>query len=510
MIRPGEAELLRVYIAESDKYQGKPLYEVIVSQARERKMAGATVLRGLEGFGIHSHLHSAHILRLSVSLPLVVEIVDTAEKIEAFLPSLSEWLGEGMATVERVRVVAHHPPQAESAPSPVVSEDTPSTPAAAGHSFKPVTQKDSPMEEILVGLGDRQYPIRIGCDCVAALGAQAREALPRCDRIAVVSNPEIARLHGAAVLESLCQAGFNAELIEIPEGEAQKTVETVHRIWDHLIEHGYTRQSALVALGGGVVGDMTGFAAATYMRGIEFIQVPTTLLAMVDSSVGGKTGVNLTRAKNSVGAFWQPKLVFMDLVFLRTLPVEEFRSGFAEVIKHGVIRDADYFEFLEKNRERIFALDGEALVRVVAGSCRVKADVVAHDEREAGLRAILNFGHTVGHALEALSGYGQVRHGEAVAIGMVAAARIARAMGVCTDEALTGRLERLIETSGLPACIQGLELQAVLDRMKSDKKVLDGHLRFVLPVKMGEVVIRNDVPREILSRVIEEMGALRH
>jgi 3-dehydroquinate synthase len=507
MIGSGEAELLRVYISESDKYQGKPLYEVIVGQARERKMAGATVLRGLEGFGVHSHLHSAHILRLAVSLPLVIEIVDTPEKIEAFLPNLSEWLGEGMATVERVRVVAHRPPRAEPASPPAASGNTPILSTGAGHSGA-ATQKDSHMEEIIVGLGDRQYPIRIGCDCVAELGAQAREALPRCDRIAVVSNPEIARLHGGAVLESLRQAGFNAELVEIPEGEAQKTVETVHRIWDHLIEHGYTRQSALVALGGGVVGDMTGFAAATYMRGIAFIQVPTTLLAMVDSSVGGKTGVNLTRAKNSVGAFWQPKRVFMDLAFLRTLPIEEFRSGFAEVIKHGVIRDAGYFEFLEKNLERIFALDGAAMTHVVAGSCRVKADVVAHDERESGLRAILNYGHTVGHAIEALSGYGQVRHGEAVAIGMVAAARIARAIGVCTDEALTDRLERLIEASGLPARIQGLELQAVLDRMKSDKKVLDGCLRFVLPVKLGEVVIRNDVPRDVLSRVIEEMGAL--
>ena len=364
------------------------------------------------------------------------------------------------------------------------------------------------MDEVVVGLGERRYPIRIGSNCAAQLGDGVRDALPRCDRLLVVSDPEIARLHASPVLDSLRGAGFLVELLEIPEGEVYKTVATTERIWDHLITRGYTRQSAAVALGGGVVGDVTGFAAAAYMRGIEFVQVPTTLLAMVDSSVGGKTGVNHPRAKNVIGAFWQPRLVFMDMAFLETLPPEEFRSGFAEVIKHGVIRDADYFAFLEERLDAIFALDHEALAHTVKVSCEIKSAVVAADEREGGLRAILNFGHTLGHALEALGGYGGLRHGEAVAVGMVGAARIAERMGLTSEE--TGaRLRKLVARSGLPSRFPDLGVDSVLDRLKSDKKVRDGRVRFVLPTRIGDVVIRDDVPRGIIADTIREMGGGR-
>lgn len=362
------------------------------------------------------------------------------------------------------------------------------------------------MREVIVGLGSRQYPITIGCNVTQMLGERARAALPDCKRLAIVSHPGIYTLHGDSVRNALVEAGFTVDVVEIPEGENHKTVASTEKIWDFLIRGGHTRQSALLALGGGVVGDICGFAAATFMRGVPFIQAPTTLLAMVDSSVGGKTGVNHPLAKNMIGAFWQPRLVFMDLAFLQTLPVEEFRSGFAEVIKHGIIRDASYFAFLESHHKAIFALEPEPLAEVVAGSCEIKADVVARDEREGGLRAILNYGHTVGHAIEALAEYGNVRHGEAVAEGMVAAARIGEQLNMISAD-LTERVIALLKQSGLPVTLPDLAVGDILDRLQSDKKVRDGKVRFVLPTQMGEVTIRDDVPREIIRQVLLEMGA---
>ncbi|MBN1866175.1 3-dehydroquinate synthase [Candidatus Sumerlaeota bacterium] len=363
------------------------------------------------------------------------------------------------------------------------------------------------MEEIVVGLGERKYPIRIGCECARELGGQVRAALPRCDRLMVVTNPDIARLYAEPVLESLRATGLAVDLFEIPEGESSKCIAVLETIWDRLIRSGFTRQSALVALGGGVVGDVAGFAAATYMRGIDVVQVPTTLLAMVDSSVGGKTAVNHPLAKNIVGAFWQPRLVFMDIAFLRTLPVEEFRSGFAEVIKHGVIRDAEYFRFLEEDLDRIFALDGDTLGRVVRVSCEIKASVVEEDERESGLRAILNCGHTLGHAIEALGGYGEgSRHGEAVAVGMLAEARVAERLGLIDAESVA-RIQHLLERSGLPVRCPAFPVAEIVDRLKSDKKVRDGRVTFVLPSGIGWVATRNDVPRDLIAEILIEMGA---
>lgn len=362
------------------------------------------------------------------------------------------------------------------------------------------------MEEVLVGLGERQYPIHLGTDCVEVLGQKTRERLPKANRLLIVTQPEINKLYGNLVQESLEKVGFSVERMEIPDGEQAKSMETAGKIWDYLIQNGYTRQSALVALGGGVVGDLTGFAAACYMRGIPFVQVPTTLLAMVDSSVGGKTGVNHPLAKNIIGAFWQPALVFMDMAFLHTLPAPEFRSGFAEVIKHGMIQDPDYFMYLEGNIDGIYAITPEVVQHVVSVSCRVKAAVVEQDEREQGLRAILNFGHTLGHAVEALTDYGKVRHGEAVAMGMLAATRIAERRGM-VDAALIERLEALVAGSGLPIHFPALGPEAILEKMQTDKKVMDSKLRLILPIKLGEVDIYNDVEPECILDVLKEMGA---
>jgi len=253
------------------------------------------------------------------------------------------------------------------------------------------------------------------------------------------------------------------------------------------------------------VGDLTGFAAATYMRGIPFVQVPTTLLAMVDSSVGGKTGVNHPLGKNMIGAFHQPLLVFVDLGCLRTLAPVEFRAGFAEVVKHGVIRERGFFDFCESEREALFALEPQALQRAVRTSCAVKADVVSADEREAGLRAILNFGHTVGHAVESLTNYSLYKHGEAVAIGMVAAGRLAARMGRF-EPAEQERIERLLAQSDLPVRIPAqLETDAVIERLSKDKKVRGGRVRFVLPEAIGRVFIESDFSPAMLREVIEAM-----
>ncbi|HBF35236.1 TPA: 3-dehydroquinate synthase, partial [Candidatus Sumerlaeota bacterium] len=320
------------------------------------------------------------------------------------------------------------------------------------------------MKEITVGLGDRSYPILINETLTAEMANRIHQALPGCDRLVLITNATVGGHYAASTIALLESAGLRVDTVEIPDGETAKNTRVVDTIWDFLIDHACTRQSALAALGGGVVGDITGFAAACYMRGIDFVQIPTTLLSMVDSSVGGKTGVNHPRAKNVIGAFWQPRLVCINTATLHTLPVEEFRSGFAEVIKHGVIRDSGYFGYLEDHLDAIFALDTRTLEQVVAGSCQIKSEVVSKDEREGGLRAILNFGHTVGHAVEALGDYGSIRHGEGVAVGMVAAAEISHRMNLC-DARTVQRITALIERSQLPTQLPGhLTAEAVLER----------------------------------------------
>jgi 3-dehydroquinate synthase len=292
--------------------------------------------------------------------------------------------------------------------------------------------------------------------------------------------------------------------IEIPDGEQHKNLDWANAIYTSLLTNMFDRKSALVALGGGVIGDLTGFAAATFLRGVPFIQVPTTLLAMVDSSVGGKTGVNHAMGKNMIGAFYQPKKVLMDLSVLKTLPKEEFLSGMAEVIKYGVIRDAAFFDYLVNNREKILSLDPDALSHVIQRSCEIKAEVVSKDECEGGLRAILNYGHTVGHALEKAENY-TMRHGYAVAIGMVYAARLAHKTGLC-DASVSQRVEELIKSYGLPTDLSALSrkpaVTELMDTMQIDKKAEGGKVKFVLPKKIGEVVITQEWDERQLQELI--------
>jgi len=326
-------------------------------------------------------------------------------------------------------------------------------------------------------------------------------------KVLLVSNPTVFGHYGERAIASLESAGFEVSRCILPDGEEYKSLDTIQKIYDTALEHRLERSSTMVALGGGVIGDMTGFAAATWLRGIHFVQVPTTLLAMVDASIGGKTGVNHPQGKNLIGAFYQPRLVFIDPSVLQTLPVREFRAGMAEVIKYGVIWDAELFAQMEA-ADRLDELGylGESLLQeILVRSCQAKADVVGKDEKEAGLRAILNYGHTIGHAVESLTGYTVVIHGEAVGIGMVAASRLALALGLW-DEASDKRQLALIEKTGLPTKLPGgLEIEAILDTLQTDKKVKAGKVRFILPESIGSVTITDQVPADTIRQAIAAM-----
>ncbi len=358
------------------------------------------------------------------------------------------------------------------------------------------------MHTVKVDLGDRSYDIELGIGLDQA-GSRLKE-LGLGQKMALVTNPTVKKLHGQRLVASLKAAGFLVMSIEVPDGEQHKNLDWANAIYTALLTNSFDRKSALVAFGGGVIGDLTGFAAATFMRGVPFVQVPTTLLAMVDSSVGGKTGVNHPMGKNMIGAFYQPKKVLMDLAVLKTLPREEFLSGMAEVIKYGVVSDAGFFDFLEKNREKVLSLDPDALTHIIKRSCEIKAEVVSKDEREGGFRAILNFGHTVGHAIETAENY-TMRHGEAVAIGMVYASRLAHKTGLCPAP-VPERVEKLIASYGLPTSISALKrrpsVTELMDNMQVDKKAEGGKVKFVLPSKIGEVVITKQWDEGVLKEIL--------
>jgi 3-dehydroquinate synthase len=358
------------------------------------------------------------------------------------------------------------------------------------------------MHVVKVSLGERDYDIEIGTS-LDQIGGRL-QGLGFGQKIAFITNPTVKKLYGQRIVDSLKAAGFLVLSIEIPDGEQYKTLDWANAIYSALLINSFDRKSALVALGGGVIGDLTGFAAATFMRGVPFVQVPTTLLAMVDSSVGGKTGVNHAMGKNMIGAFYQPKKVLMDLDVLKSLPQEEFLAGMAEVIKYGVIWDASFFEYLDRKREKILALDPEVLSHIIQRSCEIKAEVVSKDERERGLRAILNFGHTVGHAIETAENY-TMRHGEAVAIGMVYASKLAHNTGLC-DASVPERVEKLIKSYGLPTNLVALSrkpsVTELIDTMQIDKKAEGGKVRFVLPKKIGEVVVTGEWEEQQLQELI--------
>lgn len=355
------------------------------------------------------------------------------------------------------------------------------------------------MQSLKVELGDRSYPIHIGAGLLAR--AELIAGHLRQKRAVIVTNVTVAPLHLAPLRHALEAAGVQAVVITLPDGEEHKNWETLNRIFDALIENRCERGAALIALGGGVIGDLAGFAAATYRRGVPYIQVPTTLLAQVDSSVGGKTAINHPAAKNMIGAFYQPVAVISDTDTLATLPARELAAGLAEVIKYGLIRDRGFFDWLEANMARLVARQPEALAYAIERSCLNKAEVVALDEREDGPRAMLNFGHTFGHAIEAGTGYGTWLHGEAVGAGMVLALHLSRRLGLIAGEDVR-RATALIEAAGIPVRAPGFGLDRYLELMGHDKKVEGGRLRFVLLKNIGEAFLSDQVPRAALADVL--------
>ncbi|MGV7091120.1 3-dehydroquinate synthase [Siccibacter turicensis] len=358
------------------------------------------------------------------------------------------------------------------------------------------------MERITVTLGERSYPITIA----AGLFNDPASFWPlkAGDQAMLVTNETLAPVYLAKVRQVLEAAGVNVDQVILPDGEQFKSLSVLDTVFTALLEKPHARDTTLIALGGGVIGDLTGFAAASYQRGVRFIQVPTTLLSQVDSSVGGKTAVNHPLGKNMIGAFYQPASVVVDLDCLKTLPARELASGLAEVIKYGIILDAAFFSWLEEHLDALLALDGTAMAYCIRRCCEIKADVVAADERESGLRALLNLGHTFGHAIEAHMGYGNWLHGEAVAAGMVMAARTAQRLGQFSEQE-TARVITLLTRAGLP--VTGPETMApedYLPHMMRDKKVLGGELRLVLPLGIGNSELRSGVPHDVVLSAIAD------
>jgi 3-dehydroquinate synthase len=346
---------------------------------------------------------------------------------------------------------------------------------------------------LCVNLGERSYDIAVTSGNPEGLGPFTRDRA-RGGLLAFVVADTNVTAHARSAAEALAAAGFRTALETLPPGEAQKSLTVASGLYDRLAELHADRRTLVAAVGGGVIGDLAGFVAATYNRGLPLLMVPTTLLAMVDSSVGGKVAVNHPRAKNLIGTFHQPVGVWIDTAWLATLPEREYRSGLAEVVKYGVILDADFFAYLEAERAAVLRREPAAVRQVVTRCCRLKADVVEKDEREeTGLRAVLNYGHTFAHAFETAAGYGGWLHGEAVAAGMVCAGRLAERRGLIGPET-TARQVRLLEAFGLPVAPQPWPAEALLATMRSDKKALAGRLRFVLPRRLGEVALFDDVP----------------
>lgn len=364
---------------------------------------------------------------------------------------------------------------------------------------------------IRVALAERSYEIEVGRGNLAHAGQFLKRRLPHCQKAVVIADANVGPSHAAAAAQAMRSAGLVCEVLTVPAGEASKCVAQAERLWSELSRLKADRKTLVVAVGGGVVGDLAGFVAATYSRGLAFVQVPTTLLAQVDSSVGGKVGINLPAAKNIVGAFWQPAGVLIDLDVLATLPQREYLSGLAEVVKYGVILDAAFFAYLEQQAAGLLARDPQVLERVIARCCELKASVVEQDEREeTGLRAVLNYGHTFCHALETVTGYGTYLHGEAVAIGMICASRLAASLGR-VDGSLTDRQWTLLTNLGLPVAIEkaqrGMTADQLLAAMQRDKKTEHGRLRFVLPSRLGHVELVEGVKEEPVREAWIAAGA---
>ena len=359
------------------------------------------------------------------------------------------------------------------------------------------------MKTLELELGERSYPIHIGSQLIDRADLYKKHL--KGSFTAVVTNQTVAPLYADRVVKTLESLGQKVRLVILPDGEVYKTWETLQKIFDALLESGADRKSTLIALGGGVIGDMTGFAAASYMRGVRFIQVPTTLLSQVDSSVGGKTGINHPLGKNMIGAFYQPQAVIADLDTLKTLPPKELAAGLAEVVKHGAIADADFFSWIEKNIESLNACEPKAMEHAVQRSCEIKSQIVALDEKEGGVRATLNFGHTFGHAIEAGMGYGEWLHGEAVGCGMVLAADLSVRTGRLTKDDYQ-RIKNLVTALKLPSAPPKLGVSRYIDLMSVDKKAEGGEVRYILLDGIGRSTIKT-VDEPLVVQTLEATGA---
>lgn len=364
-------------------------------------------------------------------------------------------------------------------------------------------------QQVHVALDERSYDITITAGALTQVGEITRAALgSKTRRVAIISNPIVHKHYGKAVEKSLRQSGLATLTHLIGDGERAKSMRTAERAWAFLIANRFERSDGVVALGGGVAGDLAGFVAATYQRGVNYIQVPTTLLAQIDSSVGGKTAVNHPLGKNLIGAFHQPRAVIIDPQTLHTLPRRELRAGLYEAIKYGVIRDRVLAEFIQNNLERIFALDADSLTHLIARCCEIKAEVVAADEREAGLRRILNFGHTVGHALEAVTSYRRFKHGEAVGLGMKSASMMAEKVGII-PRAEAAAIRQSVDALGRLPRVDDLPASAIIRAMAHDKKVAQGKLPFILPTAIGAVVVRDDIAPQVVRAAVRELLVAR-
>jgi len=355
------------------------------------------------------------------------------------------------------------------------------------------------MRKVKVELGINSYEIYVGSGLLAQTGHWLKES-GFSGKLVIITDPTVKGLYGEALNQSLDKDGFNVTTLLVPEGEEQKSLETAGRLYHELTDCYAERATPILALGGGVIGDLTGFVAATYQRGVPLIQIPTTLLAQVDSSIGGKVAVDHGQLKNKIGAFYQPRLVIADINTLRTLPANELANGLAEVIKSAVIRNKEFFAFLEKNLDRIKSLDEKALEEIVFQSVKIKTEIVEKDERDLGLRSILNYGHTIGHAIESVSDF-KVEHGRAIAIGMLAAARISNQMGILDKNELI-RLKGVVEKADLPTEMPNLEVEKITQAMKHDKKVWRDKIRFVLLKSIGSVFITDEVSSSLVKEVL--------
>ncbi len=360
--------------------------------------------------------------------------------------------------------------------------------------------KVNQMKNIFVNLGKDSYHIIIDRDILNRVGPHISKIIKPC-RAVIVTDKTVEPLYGKAVFDSLSECNFDVKLVSIEAGEDQKTISKAEELYGTLFDHKVDRKSPLIALGGGVIGDLAGFVASTFMRGIPFVQIPTTLLAQVDSSIGGKVAVNHPRGKNMIGCFYQPKLVFIDTTTLQTLPKAEIIAGMVEVIKYGMIKDSVFFEYIEKHLSEILELDDIALEKIIHDACMIKAQVVELDEKEEGLRAILNYGHTIGHALEALTSYKKYRHGEAVAMGMIYATKIAQEMNLADDTVLK-RQESLFKKLGLSLKDNELNPNDIVRVLYQDKKTIGGKLRLVLPTGIGDVTITDKISDKVIQDVL--------